>query len=67
MVANYNVTSVTDGGVGIYTLNFTTACSTTSFAMIVTAQPSAAIDNTDTDCSVASASSMNIRHIENVH
>ena len=25
--------------------------STTSFAMIVTAQPSAAIDNTDTDCS----------------
>ena len=56
--------SVTDGGVGIYTVNGTVAFTSAPGAMVVSAQPSTAIDNTDTDCSVASASGVTIRHIE---
>lgn len=36
LTAGYNVTSVSDGGIGIYTLNLTTAFSSANFAAVVT-------------------------------
>ena len=34
--ASFNVTSITDGGVGVYTINFTTAISDTNYCVVMT-------------------------------
>ena len=61
----YNCSSITDGGVGVFTANFTTAFSSSTIAVLVAAQPSIGISNNTDDYSLVSASAVGLRHVEN--
>jgi hypothetical protein len=43
--ASFNVTSITDGGAGIYTVNFTTAMSDTNYCVMTTSRFSSSSGN----------------------
>ena len=45
--ASYNVSSITDNGVGDYTVNFTTAMADANYAVLIQGQSSAAIGISD--------------------
>ena len=61
----YNCSSITDGGVGVFTANFVTSFSSSQIAVVVAAQPSIGISNNTDDYSLVSASAVGLRHVEN--
>ena len=61
----YNCSSITDGGIGVFTANFTTALSSSLIVVLVAAQPSIGISNNTDDYSLVSASAVGLRHVEN--
>ena len=60
----YNCSSITDGGVGVFTANFVTSFSSSQIAVVVAAQPSIGISNNTDDYSLVSASAVGLRHVE---
>jgi hypothetical protein len=65
LAANWNVSSVSDTGVGIITINFSTSFSSANYAIAAVSAPSAVITSNDTDYSSPTTGSCAIRHIEN--
>ena len=61
----YNWSSVIDSGVGLFSINFTTALSSAGLTVAVAGQPSVGITGNDNDYSLSSGSQVSFRHIEN--
>ena len=59
-----NVSSITDNGVGNYTVNFTTAMPDTNYASVGNSGPNATTNSADTICSANTTSSFDVRHFE---
>ena len=63
--ASYNVSSITDLGVGIYTVNFTTALVDANYAILLTMTPSVSNAGSDTFADFGNTTTaVGIRHYE---
>jgi hypothetical protein len=63
--ASYNVSSITDFGVGVYRVNLTTAMTDANYSVIANGQITAAFVNAGTTVGTFAAGSFQIDHVEN--
>lgn len=63
--ASYNVSSITDNGVGQYTVNFTTALADANHSTVVTTATAATWVNRGDEVNSSSSSAVSVRHVEN--
>jgi len=63
--ASYNVSSITDSGVGQYTVNLTTAMPDTNYVPLVGSTLSSTFVNMGTIAGITSSSQVSVQHAEN--